>query len=454
MIKKKIVLKYTFFGSTLLVALLGILYYATLAGMYKGAGKILSAKWAIEWKMNYPEQFTNNDCTATWSPSVNGQVPYAVSFYPEVEAAYWMLPMNFEPEEFKTPVVYRLKGRFPYARYMSFHTYDATTGDYVSVIKDVNIHPDEGSVNPYQKHMTRNVKNRDYTLWLVPEGATLPQINKSHNVVRIPSGVKFAPSVLRVYRPDKGKGMDGGVPLPQVSAFNAKNGEAVNKCAPLKFVMPKSLDLEGDDRRFDRSITINKNIRHYRSNGAGFYPNKHNAYLVSEFDRDLGELAIIKWKAPSVPSTKLGGGKFNHQQDLRYWSFCLGGENASNTSHCLVDDEALIDSEGYVTVVLGKEDDELRKFSEESGFNYIPWGLHFRPASILRHMEGETEFKNSIKIVPNLNDAMPVEIQGGERYIGDYSPTGYYCSEKEFKTDFCNIKNFKSFNDINLITKY
>lgn len=452
-VNKNRLLTYLLFLSVALAILSGAFYYATLAGMYKGAGKILSAKWAIQWKLNYPNQFTNHDCTDTWSPSVNGKVPYKVSFYPEVEAAYWMLPMNLDPEVFEKPVAYRLKGRFPFARYMSFHTYDATTGDFVASIKDVDISPDEGSINPYQKQVKRNLENRDYTLWLVPEGAALPQIQSGKNVVTIPAGVKFAPSVLRVYRPDEGKGMNGGVQLPQVSVFNAQSGQPVNKCAPLKFMVPKSLQLKGDDRRFDRAITISKNIRHFRSNGAGFYPNKHNAYLVSEFDRDLGELAVMKWKAPSVPSTKLGGGEFNHQQDLRYWSFCLGGENASNTSYCLVDDEALIDRDGYVTVVLGPEDDELMDLAKSAGINYVPWGIHYRPASILRHMEGEVDFKNSIKLVPNLNAKFSLDEQGGERFIGDYSPSGYYCSEQEFKNNFCNIKSFNSFKNISLNTK-
>jgi len=437
--------KRTLYGSLVLVAILllaGGLYYATLAGMYKASGKVLSAKWFAQWKLNYPGQITDNNCTATWSPSINGQVPYMLPFYPEVEAAYWMLPQSFDPAVFKNPVVYQLKGQFPYARYMSFHSYDATTGDYVAALKDIEIVADEGSINPYGKGVARDQKNRDYTLWLVPEGASLPQLSHAKNILVIPKGVKFSAAVLRVYRPDESKGLDGGVPLPQVFAFDAQSGLAVNKCAPLLMVTPKSLVEGKDDRRFDRRDTIDPNIRHFRSNGAGFYPNKHNAYLVSEFNQKLGEMAVLKWKAPTSPNTKLGGGTFNHKQQVRYWSYCLGGEQASNTSYCLVDDEAVIDEEGFVNVAMGPDDNELMNKAKKAGINYIPWGLHYRPTTILRHMEGETRFANSIQGVPEVDVHKPMAEQGGELFIGEYSPTGFYCSKYEFEIDFCGIKNF------------
>jgi len=421
----------------------GVFYYATLAGMYKGAGKLLVAKWVVEWKLNYPNQVTTNDCSATWSPPVNGQVPYMLPLYPEVEAAYWMLPMSLDPEVYQRPVAYRLQGQFPYARYMSFHTYDAITGDYVVTVKDVDIVPDTGSVNPFHKGVSRDSDNRQYTLWLAPEGASLPQLEESDNVLRIPKDVIFAPSVLRVYRPDEEKGMDGGVSLPQVMVFDAQSGSPVNKCAPLRLIAPNSLENGGDKRRFDRSLTVSKNIRHYRSNGAGFYPNAHNAYLVSEFDRDLGDFAVLKWKSPTTPNTKYGGGQFSQEEELRYWSFCLGGENATNTSHCLVDDEALVDSKGYVRAVLGPKDDELMTLAKNAGINYIPWGIHYRPLTILRHMKGEREFENSVELVPDVDINTPLDQQGGELFIGGYSPSGYYCSEAEFKKNFCNIDKFE-----------
>lgn len=424
----------------IITALASCLYYATLAGMYKGAGKLLSVKWVAQWKLNYPSNESNNDCSATWSPAVNGKVPYMVPFYPEVEAAYWMLPMSTDPEVFDNPVAYQLKGQFPYARYMSFHTYDATTGDFVTSLKDVDISPDKGSINPYQKAVKRDRGNRDYTLWVIPEGANLPQLSHAKNIMVIPKSVTSAPSVLRVYRPDNGRGMNGGVPLPTVTAFDANTGQAVNKCAPLHLITPKSIEEGEDARRFDRSITISPNIRHYRSNGAGFYPNKHNAYLVTELDRDLGELAAIKFKAPTTPLTQSGKGMFHHSEQVRYWSYCLGGELASNTSFCLVDDQALIDENGYVSIILGPDDNNLKMKAQQASINYISWGIHYRPTTILRHMDGEKPFENHIQNVPELNINLPLEAQAGEHFIGHYSPTGYYCSQQDFEKDFCGIK--------------
>ncbi len=154
--------------------------------------------------------------------------------------------------------------------------------------------------------------------------ASLPQLSQAKNVITIPKGVIWAPSFLRVYRADDSKGVNGGVDLPQVHAFDGQSGLAVNQCAPLKIPIPKSFGINTHKKPLDRSVVISPNIRHYHGKGAGLYPNKHNYYLTTKFDRTLGDLVVVKWKAATTPDTREGGGVFNHQQQVRYWSYCLG----------------------------------------------------------------------------------------------------------------------------------
>jgi len=43
---------------------------------------------------------------------------------------------------------------------------------------------------------------------------------------------------------------------------------------------------------------------------------------------------------------------FTYGEELHYWSMCLGGMNATNTSDCMVDDEAVVGDDGFVTLVI------------------------------------------------------------------------------------------------------
>ncbi len=439
----KKVLKWATISILGLVILGSGLTYATLAGMFPASKKLLLIQWIAEWKMSYPES-GSHDCTAAWSPPVDGTVPYMLPFYPEVKAAYWALPIGQNREWIPQPIAYRLQGQFPYARYMSFHGYDADKGDYFTSIKDTEILPDSGSANPFLTHTDRNSPNRNYTVWITPEGATLPQTQKHPNVMIMPGPVKGAPFLLRVYRPDEGRNILGGVPLPQVHSFHAQTGEPLKNCSPLKFRVPNKKNRE-NSLHAKKMKALRKDIRHYRvhSGKSGNYPNQHITYLHTALSTDFGEIAIIKWKVPSTPDTKNGGSRFTHDEDLRYWSMCLGGMNATNSSDCIIDDQARVDDEGYAVLAIGPDDDELRKLAEAKNINYMQWGIHRHPTTILRHMDGEKDFKYAAKHASVFEIDQPPELHGAERTIGVYSPSGYYCSEAKFRKNICGVREYE-----------
>jgi len=107
-----------------------------------------------------------------------------------------------------------------------------------------------------------------------------------------------------------------------------------------------------------------------------------------------------------------------------------------------VDDDALIDGNGHVNVVIGPEDEGLMEKARQAGVNYIPWGLHHRPMAILRNMQGEGEFTHSIQKVPVMSTQKPLDEQAGDLFIGEYSPAGYYCSAQTFMENLCEVKNY------------
>lgn len=438
-------------GLSITLAILGLIIvlfsYATIAGTYKGAGKVLAMAWMAQWKMSYPELEGSNDCSAAWSPSINANEPYMLPAYPDTHAAYWALIMSQDPTISPDPIAYQLTGKFPYARYMTFHVYDGATGDYFAEIKDLNIEPDAGSVNPYRANIDRTASNRDYTIWIVPEGATLPQINGLKNIIRVPQEILEAPTLMAIDRPDDGQPPQAGVPLPKVQVFHAQTGEPVLRCNPLrlKSIIPSQPSNIKKAKTWDKMKTIGDGqaIRLYHSTGGGLYPNKNLSYLTTGLDTQFGNVAVVKFKAPTTPQTKTGFGMFTHEEDIRYWSMCLGGMKATNTSDCLVDDQAIVSDDGYIILAIGPNKNTLRELAKKNKINYMDWGYHQYPDIIFRHLEGEKDFKYSSKHVPIVDVTQPLFDQGGERTIGPYSPAGFYCSDKEFEENLCAIKEYQ-----------
>ncbi len=438
-------------GISISLAVLGfimvIFSYATITGAYKGAGKVLALSWVAQWKMNYPDLEGSNDCSKAWSPSIDATDPYMLPAYPDTYAAYWALIMSQDKEVSPEPIAYQIKGKFPYARYMTFHVYDGATGDYFAALKDLDIKPDSGSVNPFQANIDRTASNRSYTLWVVPEGAKLPQINGLKNVIRVPKQFVESPIVMAIDRPDDGQPANAGVPLPNVHVFHAQTGEPVLRCNPLrlKSIIPSKKSGIKKAQTWDKMKTIGDGqaIRLYHSTGGGLYPNKHLSYLTTGLNTQFGNVALVKFKAPTTPNTQTGFGMFTHEEDIRFWSMCLGGMKATNTSVCLVDDQAIIGDDGYVTLAIGPDSDDLRKLAKNNKINYMDWGYHQYPDIIFRHLEGEKPFKYSSKNVPIVDVTLPLWDQGGERTIGVYSPAGFYCSLDDFEKNLCGIKDYK-----------
>lgn len=433
--------------TTVLLGLFIVLFsYATITGTYKGAGKVLALAWMAQWKMDYPALEGSNDCSAAWSPSIDASEPYMLPAYPDTHAAYWALVMSHDPQVSPEPIAYEIKGKFSYARYQTLHVYDGATGDYFAALKDLEIEPDAGSVNPFRANIDRTASNRNYTLWVVPEGASLTQIAGAKNVIYVPKHIIESPIVMAIDRPDDGQPPQAGVPLPRVKVFHAQSGEPILRCNPLrlKSIIPSQKSNIKKAQSWDKMKTIGdgKAIRLYHSTGGGLYPNKHLSYLTTGLDTQFGNVAMVKFKTPSTPNTKTGFGMLTHE-DIRFWSMCLGGMNATNTSVCLVDDQAIIDDDGYVTLAIGPDSDTLRKIAQQHKINYMNWGYHQYPDIIFRHLEGEKPFKYSSKNAPIVDVTLPLWDQGAERTIGVYSPAGFYCTADNFEKNLCGIKDYK-----------
>jgi len=149
--------------------------------------------------------------------------------FPEANANYWASIYVRPPGS-----TLKLKGTYPHARYMSIITY-RISGTPLDGLADYQIKPDAGSTNPFVPGNRRDARRRSFTLNLVAgvnPGYTLngvaglPARNDLYvedavpTVEQTPVGpMNLEGMVVRVYAPDRGTGLRGGVemPLPELT---------------------------------------------------------------------------------------------------------------------------------------------------------------------------------------------------------------------------------------------
>lgn len=386
------------------------------------------------------------------------QARYAGGAYPEWSATYFAYTFrNFENKD----KVLEFKADFPHARYMSFVLYNWPTGEMLGQMLDQDIIADSGSVNPFEIGVPRNSDSRAYTISLVQEGNT-----REHgpNTITIPEKVKNGIILMRVYLPDQDCGDRGCVRLPTVTAYDDASGTETDCPAVLPsenvFDSTDPPEPVAEEKLNEQKIVF---YRPYPVKGEELFANGENPYLAApllKMSRD--KVALVRFKAPTFPKTLAGAGEFVGDEDVRYWSVCMGGLENGSTSECFYDEgeETVIDEDGWVNVAIGPA-----AFCENkpvAGWNYIPWGLHDRPVLMIRQIEPQEDFEGNFKRVPVTYGEYDPDVEESEvnekdtpadifkamaddfinanyEAIGDYSPKGIYCDRSAFRNGQCVI---------------
>jgi hypothetical protein len=343
-----------------------------------------------------------------------------VPAYADTHAQYWVWSFTRTSQSLTT--AFRLRGEFPYARYMSFQTYSATQGN---ALQDFHIVPDAGSINPFQPGMDREAVPRAYTVWFVP-----PTSGREQNRLEMPSDTLWPNLVLRILRADQAK-PGGGVPPPTIEAFDDRTGQPVS-CPPRG--LPVGLFTEPRD--MSQLPSPEDPISFYRVSGAGAIPNAVSGYLVAQLaDADEGTLAVLRFRLPSFPDTfHQPGTPLTGREEVRYMGLCVHGRISTLTSECGSDDELQPrqDSQGFVTVVVGPENSAVRATAQARGYHYLSWQALAKPLLIYRQILPQAEFSGSVERVPVYDSEVDRDVQRAERFIGAYAPTGVVCQVSTF----------------------
>ena len=302
--------------------------------------------------------------------------------YPDSSAQYWSASYSAVPG-----TRLRIDGVFPHARYTSWNVYDPALRPFAK-LSDFQLQPDSGSANPYLPGAARNtaVAQRHYTLYITFSASDHPGPNTIYvDPTAHPAGV----FTLRVYEPDAGRDVTGGVGLPQVTweptsatgppslaspcrgvekptssqvtgAYAGQNGAGTGPPYPgrnppdwHKFVnlCQSGADLLFDNALGDQAPQTGQNPCSNFGSG-GFLSNLDNSYVYAFLSQGFGPIAVFHGRAPTFAATYPSAATMPGGVQLRFWSFCENDPFSERYVACLRDDQVPTDAAGDYTIVV------------------------------------------------------------------------------------------------------
>ena len=368
--------------------------------------------------------------------------------FPDSSAQYWSTRYLAVPG---TRI--RIDGIFPYARYTSWNAYDPILRPFAKK-SDFELQPDPGSANPFLPGADRTTptEQRHYTLFITFDPSDQPGPNTIYvDPSKNPRGLL----TLRVYVPDKGRDMTGGVGLPQVTweptsstgpppttspcrtlekpssstitgAYGGLAGADTGPPYPgrnppvwHKFV---NLCQSGADLLFDNQVgdqlpqTGQSPCGNFGS--GGFLSNLDNAYAYTFMSRGFGGLVVFHGRAPTFAATYPNAPTMPSGTQLRYWSFCQNDPITQRYVGCRRDDQVAVDRYGNYTIVVSQPSAWPTGAQKRCrSASWIPWGPQPDGVMIYRHMLPDPSFTQALQNVT----------YGQERsQMGAYYPAGRY----------------------------
>ncbi|QER39656.1 hypothetical protein F2A31_07985 [Acinetobacter suaedae] len=405
-----------------------------------------------------PPPAETSDCF--WQGPYVRENPETNFAFPDTGSAYWSAQYTL-PEG----AVLRLKGDFPYARYMSINSYrlDTTPADAIS---DDKIIPNQNSINPFINGNPRNNSNRSYTLNVAAGEA--PESKPANTIYDYATGQTTL--VYRVYVPNKGKDLLGGVTLPKVE-LTTRQGEVLNgqaACDALKAVNKTATGVYIDPNTYAAARKNNpaKEIPVWRTSynmaadiqcvfygvcdtnpkrNVAYYANLDNQYISTFLDRSIKPIVVIRGKIPRVPKTLNGEDHFDSRNaQLRYWSMCQNEFYSQKVSDCLFDENITINPDGKYTIVTSIASDRPNNATKECGVDFLKWSENGDGFSMV---SGREDHKTDARV--NVRNMLPVnnfqsaiqntKTPGDEaEVLGEYLPQAKYFTKEEFEALGCN----------------
>ncbi|MEO9327766.1 hypothetical protein ABFT43_07630 [Gordonia sp. B21] len=355
--------------------------------------------------------------------------------FPDADATYWVLPYALGPGD-----SIRLSGTYPAARYFSLNTY-GTNFDTVDTLRDNQIRPDAGSVNPFAAPVGKvPPTQRRWHATVVPGAA-----DHSRNEIRgLPASGQNAPIgflIIRVYVPDDPNSPNGGVPLPTVTFSIAGRSIPVRPCAtpfnprdhdgPIAQALTKVFD-DAIGSAASGAFPGNSPEATFinPASTSGLFPNGDNKYIGSKLTYRPGRVAVIRGKAPTYPDNRAGVSPATPGMQLRYWSMCQNDKvSPYPVVACASDDRTKVDASGHYTYVVAAPSDLTAAQVAGTDLTVIPWGsTSVDKVVFLRNMLPSSGF------YPNSVQASQATKSDPASTMGEYYPRATYCAVETLRT--------------------
>ena len=459
--------------------LVGLLALGMLASAAATAGvNFLPRKIAIETNEKY-----GKDCF--WAPPKGvdyGDLPGAIpiqkpNLFPDVASTYFVA-------QYKLPEGASLTfhGRFGHLRYMSW-TIFGRPGQLGQIgagdnIRDVQIKPDKGSVNPFRPGANRMGGPRKYTLHVVSgDIPARPAANTIYTETTDPN-TRLGMSI-RNYIPDRGRDGTGDVGLPRL-VLNLADGTELSgqeACAMLdpiedvskstfppgawKGLVAASPDPENAPatnpptwEKFWNALynvagifiedEAERQATYPPTEGGGFQNNPDTSYLLTPVSLKYGPLITFSGKMPTFPKTFPAAKKWSPRDyQVRYWSLCAGSSPVSGLGYdCVYDQQVPLSKDRRYTLVVGRPEDRPPNARPKCGYRWINFGdgeNYDDPAA--RDWVG-TMYMRFMAADPGWKRApQQVKKPGTERKVmGPYFPRSKYWTKADFRKLGCGSR--------------
>jgi hypothetical protein len=385
--------------------------------------------------------------------------------FPDTAAEYWIAEVPVPAGGF-----IQLSGDYPHARYISFIDYTAA-GQSIDGLADAQIAPDPGSTNPFVAGADRTAARRSYAVRVVSGAA--PAGGRAPNTIYTTSadGTRLSPPgtallIYRVYEPDSGLDIAGGVALPAITLVDATghatplprcpddslpNTPLTQRLAALGGSGSSPLPNTGLGGTDPPQWVKFTNTANGIATGAldnqltgtslyppvagatnalppgGFFDNVNVSYVATFYSAGYGPVLTFTARAPTTPRTLAAQPTMGSGQ-VRYFSLCTNN-GATVVYGCAHDDEVPLDAQGNYTLVISTAANRPRNATMGCGVVWLPTGPTPQAVVILRNMLPAPDFTNAIQ-----NSKQGTELQT----MGPYYPVGRYYTVSAFEATGCN----------------
>lgn len=359
-----------------------------------------------------------------WSRPITA-VPYVTPLFLEENAIYHIFVQDAAPNG--RPVEFAISGTLPDALYASFHVYDAKNGLPLAAVPDLHFAPGGGR----------------YSLTIRQSGsASLSGFDHAANTLFVASGPQQYAIIYRLYVAGEVSG-----DLPAVEIRDQQTSMPLDACGS-RASLPEFVSNGEQAGAMREVIEAMRGFQRERINAGDAWPirffSQHPEtspfmasvdiiYTFAVLEPALGDYAYVRFRPP--PDVGRGS-------PVVFWSACLNGIRGTATAGCIGSHEAKIGPDGYVRILIGPPHARMQDEAAAPAINRFGWGRFAGPqALILRQLyaPGGRGTPGTFARVPDITSAGTSDIasQRADRYIGEASPVGRYCSRESVANGSC-----------------